>query len=753
MKDIHSFEPFWGEWYIKQVLGQGSYGTVYLAEKESYGEKYYSAIKHIPLPAKNEQVDDLVTEGLVTTVQDAQNYYAQMVNSLKSEIKLSYKLKGNTNIVSYEEHQIIERTDSLGFDIFIKMELLSSLPSRMKICPLTVSDVVHLGIDICEALTILKREHIIHRDIKPDNIFVNDGGDYKLGDFGVARTMDKTVSSMSVKGTFNYMAPEVAKGQDGSYSVDIYSLGLVMYRLLNYNRAPFLPLPPESVTYSQNEIAQKKRFDGEALPPPSLGPSELGEIVLRACEYCPEKRWESPKAMKTSLENLLNILDEKTLATVTSDMTAYPTITRRTNPTIPIYIRKLLEEPTEKPPEELTKKLPEEPTKKLPEELTKKLPEELTKKLPEEPTKKLPEELTEKLPEELTEKLPEELTEKLPEELTEKLPEEPTKKLPEEPTEKPPEELTEKLPEEPTKEPHKLLSKRTIAHWVNELKENKKIVALASLIVCVGIAGFALFWIIRSTDTAIIETTIDVSASPETAAEDKNLLSARSEYYTSTIEPTPSPLLEVATALPEPTVELIPEPTTEMLSEEKPVSELDMQFDSEETDELPVDLTLTPHQHALRHVAAQNPTCISSGNKEYWRCVECGMIFDSEEAVNEVSLGSVSLYALGHYYVNGVCKRCGKEDPSLSVIPVTGISIDGDANIVLTETGTKSLSITIYPANTTENWSVTWSSSDPRVASVSSSGLIRAVGPGYCTIYVTTNSGYQASCSITVNRD
>lgn len=320
MREIHSFEPFWNEWYLVRPLGHGSYGTVYLAEKESFGEKYYSAIKHIPLPAKEEQIDELVSEGVISSAEQAWGYYTQMVDSLMVEINVNYRLKGHTNIVSYEEHQIVKRTDSPGFDLFIKMELLTSLTDYMKAHPFTVGDVIHLGIDICKALSVLQREHIVHRDIKPANIFINTGGDYKLGDFGVARTMDKTVSSMSVKGTFAYMAPEVARGLDGSYSVDLYSLSLVMYKLLNYNRGPFLPLPPEPVSFASSQDAQRRRLGGETLPPPAMGPAELGKIIQRAGAYRPEERWESPEEMRRALERLLQTLTEGELAQVVSDM-------------------------------------------------------------------------------------------------------------------------------------------------------------------------------------------------------------------------------------------------------------------------------------------------------------------------------------------------------------------------------------------------------------------------------------------------
>ena len=110
------------------------------------------------------------------------------------------------------------------------------------------------------------------------------------------------MSGMSKKGTYSYMAPEVYRGGAYGVSVDTYSLGVVMYRLLNNNRLPFLPQPPEPITYSQRETALAKRMGGEQPPPPVNAGGRLGEIVLRACAFAPENRYFSPIQMRQDLE-------------------------------------------------------------------------------------------------------------------------------------------------------------------------------------------------------------------------------------------------------------------------------------------------------------------------------------------------------------------------------------------------------------------------------------------------------------------
>ena len=99
---------------------------------------------------------------------------------------------------------------------------------------------LHFITQIMRGLSHAHSRGIIHRDIKPDNIMMSEFGNFKLGDFGIARTMEKTMSA-TMTGTDWYMAPEVAKKMKYGKSVDTYSLGLVLYWLLNDRRLPFVP--------------------------------------------------------------------------------------------------------------------------------------------------------------------------------------------------------------------------------------------------------------------------------------------------------------------------------------------------------------------------------------------------------------------------------------------------------------------------------------------------------------------------------
>ncbi|MCL1917127.1 MAG: protein kinase [Peptococcaceae bacterium] len=168
--------------------------------------------------------------------------------------------------------------------------------------PPTPANVIKLGIHICRALELCAQRNTIHRDIKPDNIFISSYNEYKLGDFGVARHLERTSSGLSKKGTYTYMAPEVFRGEPYGSNIDTYSLGIVMYRLLNQNRAPFLPNFPQLIMPNDRDDALQKRLRGAPIPTLKNITPELNRIVRKACAFDRHKRFASPTKMREALE-------------------------------------------------------------------------------------------------------------------------------------------------------------------------------------------------------------------------------------------------------------------------------------------------------------------------------------------------------------------------------------------------------------------------------------------------------------------
>ena len=297
------YEPFFGSWHIKRFIGAGSYGKVFEIERRDFDMVFTGALKAITIPADKSEYEQVLEAGMDR--EGASTYFRDYVQELNREIALMSRLKGHSNIVSYEDHQIIPHEDGIGWDILIRMELLKPINDALRQNKsFTRAEVVRLGTDLCRALEVCGQYNIIHRDIKPANIFISDTGDYKLGDFGVARIASASTGASTRAGTVNYMAPEVFRGEKYTANVDIYSLGLVMYQLLNANRMPFYPPYPQPITFSAAEQARARRLAGEALPLPSGAQDALGQLVCKACAPDPAQRFAGPLALRKALEAL-----------------------------------------------------------------------------------------------------------------------------------------------------------------------------------------------------------------------------------------------------------------------------------------------------------------------------------------------------------------------------------------------------------------------------------------------------------------
>ncbi len=313
--DVKKINEIWPEWVVEEKpLGRGSFGTVYRAVRSDHHVQSYAAIKVISIPADPSEITSLRAEGM--DFQGTKTYLQNIVDNFINEIQMMVSLKGAPHIVGVEDYQVLERTDEIGWDILIRMELLTPLTAYLLNGMPSEKIVLKLGYDLCAALEVCETRNIIHRDIKPENIFLSEFGDFKLGDFGIARRLENLTGGLSQKGTFHYMAPEVVRGRTYDARVDLYSLGLVLYRLLNNNRLPFWDAPPQAMSPSARKAALERRLQGEPLPPPCNASPALARVILRACAFDPQGRFRSAREMKAALMAVTqNVYSETTDAT------------------------------------------------------------------------------------------------------------------------------------------------------------------------------------------------------------------------------------------------------------------------------------------------------------------------------------------------------------------------------------------------------------------------------------------------------
>lgn len=294
----------WPEWKIIEKIGEGSFGKVYKAQRTEHGKSFYSAIKIINIPGSQSELNSVRSE--TGDDHSAREYFQNLVEECIQEISTMEYFRGNSYIVSVEDFKVMEYLDAIGWEISIRMEYLTSFMEYCAEKQLTEKEVIQLGLDLSKALEYCRKLKIIHRDIKPENIFVSRFGDFKLGDFGIARELERTMSGFSKKGTYSYMAPEMYKSEKYDSRVDIYSLGIVLYKLMNHNRLPFMNLEKQFITYRDKENALNRRISGETMEKPVDAGEQFAEIILRACAYDPADRYQTPEEFYMALDELKN---------------------------------------------------------------------------------------------------------------------------------------------------------------------------------------------------------------------------------------------------------------------------------------------------------------------------------------------------------------------------------------------------------------------------------------------------------------
>jgi formylglycine-generating enzyme required for sulfatase activity/dienelactone hydrolase len=199
---------------------------------------------------------------------------------------------------------------------FLVMERLhgTSLRDRLQKGPLPVAEILRIGAQVADALDGAHAAGIVHRDVKPANIFLTDRGDAKVLDFGLARFAEQAAESATVMptgmatgegrilGTVAYMSPEQAEAKTLDHRSDIFSLGVVLYEMATGAR----PFPGESMGVVFDAILHKAPTSPVRLNPRT--PVELERIVNRCLEKDAAKRWVSAADLRDALRRCLDEL-------------------------------------------------------------------------------------------------------------------------------------------------------------------------------------------------------------------------------------------------------------------------------------------------------------------------------------------------------------------------------------------------------------------------------------------------------------
>ncbi len=190
---------------------------------------------------------------------------------------------------------------------YIVMELVEGITLKKYIekkARLSYKEAVSIAIQVSMGIEAAHNNHIIHRDIKPQNIIISKEGKVKVTDFGIAKAATSNTITSNVMGSVHYTSPEQARGGYSDEKSDIYSLGITMFEMLT-GRVPFNGETTVAIAikHIQEELPSPKEFVPEI-------PTSVEQIVLKCCQKSPDRRYQSMGELIEDLKQSLLYPDD-----------------------------------------------------------------------------------------------------------------------------------------------------------------------------------------------------------------------------------------------------------------------------------------------------------------------------------------------------------------------------------------------------------------------------------------------------------
>lgn len=276
---LQEYVPLWDKWSVDYLLYEGNLSNVYQVRS---GDEV-GVIKVVSVP----QIDNNSTQN-VDNREQMNNYFHEVVGVLENEISNLSVLEGIPNILTYKEYQAFERKEEIGYDFILRMDKEQNLLEYVAGKRIKNDEIVQIIKEIARTLQSAHEVGVIHKDIKVENIFVDENGQSLLGDFALARKIE-SFQSRSRKVDSVYTAPEVMSEYDYCVATDIFALGMVLYLLLNNGQIP-------------NEC--NRRTFKTIVPKPERAKEKLAEITLKAISYRARDRYASAEDFFQALSEL-----------------------------------------------------------------------------------------------------------------------------------------------------------------------------------------------------------------------------------------------------------------------------------------------------------------------------------------------------------------------------------------------------------------------------------------------------------------
>jgi serine/threonine protein kinase len=267
--------PRFGAWQAVKLLGRGGMGTVYLAERADGAFLMAAAVKVVPLALASSAIEERFRRERQFLAALDHPKIARLIDGGISDTGLPYL------VMEYLDGQTIaDYCDAHRLDIRARIALVRQ---------------------VLEALAYVHSRQVIHRDLKASNILVGEGGQVKLLDFGTARLVDVTADAAITKaGVFaftpEYASPEQVRGESLTFASDLYSAGVLLYRLLT-GRAPYRIADSSAAAWATAITRAQPEASGLDAP--------LDTVISKALSKNPADRYGTAAEMDADLARYL----------------------------------------------------------------------------------------------------------------------------------------------------------------------------------------------------------------------------------------------------------------------------------------------------------------------------------------------------------------------------------------------------------------------------------------------------------------
>ena len=242
-------------------------------------------VKIISIPASQVQLQALLLTGAYQSEAAARDYFLELAQGIVAESDVLCSLSKKEGFLPFEDHQIVPKEQDVGYDVYLLSSYRRSLARHLRKTNMTHLAAVNLGLDLCAALTISRQAGYLYADLRPENIFISNDREFRIGDLGFLKLDSLKFTSMPERYISNYTAPEIIDAfSDINPTIDIYAVGLILYQVYNGGTLPF-----------------EGRAPSDVLPAPAYADYELADIILKACAPDPKDRWQDPYEMGQAL--------------------------------------------------------------------------------------------------------------------------------------------------------------------------------------------------------------------------------------------------------------------------------------------------------------------------------------------------------------------------------------------------------------------------------------------------------------------